>query len=265
MTDPLKEAFAKVKEDIFNLKAQLDSISRELHSIKNTLSSSTNLQSDSQTDTSTHNPSINYQTSAFRQTQNPQNQAIQHINETESNTPAHSSTDNLPFKAPKSQNTYISTGNGGVSTDRQTDRQTDTSTRNQGVKVRLIDETPSKTNLQQLINSLDIIKTNLHKKITLMTKQEFIVYAAIYQLELEGFSVDYSLLAQKLSLTESSIRDYVQRIIKKSVPLNKIKENNKKIFLSIPQEMKKILTLESLSELYTQRNRPYKNQEKLSL
>ena len=257
MTDQIKEAFAKVKEDILNLKAQLDSLSRELSSLRNTLSSSINQQTDRQSDTSTDNPpSLNYQTPALRQTQDSQKQTLQHINKTNTPIPAQSSTDNSPFKVLKSQDTYISTGNGGVSTDRQTDRQTDTSTRNQGVKVRLIDELPLKTSkidqmekVSQVLNSLDTIKKDLRHKFKHLTNQEFLVFSTIYQLEEEGFPIDYSILAQKLSLTESSIRDYIQRMTKKSIPIEKTKENNKKILLSISPELKKIASLSTIISL----------------
>ncbi len=76
-----------------------------------------------------------------------------------------------------------------------------------------------------------------------------LVFSTIYQLEEQGFIVDYPLLASKLSLSESSIRDYTLKIIKKGIPLLKNKENNKKITLSISLDLKKIASLNTILQL----------------
>jgi DNA-binding transcriptional regulator LsrR (DeoR family) len=57
------------------------------------------------------------------------------------------------------------------------------------------------------------------------------------------------LISQKLGLSESSIRDYTHKIIKKGVPLIKIKENNKKVTLSVAQDLKKIASLQTILAL----------------
>ena len=75
------------------------------------------------------------------------------------------------------------------------------------------------------------------------------VFSAIYTFEEQGFVVDYSLISQKLGLSESSIRDYVHKIIKKGIPLLKSKENNKKVALSISQDLKKIASLQTILNL----------------
>ena len=233
--EKLKQAFAKVKQDI-------DSIKREIQELKQTL----NRQTVQQTDNPTQN-----------QTESDKNTAIQHINSTQNSNPTHNPADNLPPKALKSPNSSISTRNQGVPTDsQQTDRQSVNSTRNQGVKLALIKETPQEeTKIDKLekvadfINSLDDIKKELRLKIKKLTKQEMIVFTSIYYLEEQGLIVDYPLLAEKLSLTESSIRDYIQRLIKKGIPIEKLKENNKKIILSISQNLKKIATLNTIISL----------------
>ncbi len=237
--EKLKQAFAKVKQDI-------DIIKSEIQELKRTL--------DKQTDTSTDNQT-------HSQTESTRNSAIQHINSTQNSIPAHFPADNLPFKALKSPNSSISTGNEGVPADRQqTDKQTDTSTRNKGVKVALnkedlIKEANKENKMNKLekvadfISSLDDIKKDLRAKIKRLTKQEMSVFTAIYNLEEQGFIIDYQLLAEKLSLTESSIRDYIQRLIKKDIPIEKSKENNKKIILSISQNLKKIASLNTILNL----------------
>ena len=75
------------------------------------------------------------------------------------------------------------------------------------------------------------------------------VFSTIYELEEQGFIVDYNILSEKLNLTESSIRDYVLRLIKKGIPLGKNRENNKKITLSISRDLRKIASLETIHKL----------------
>src|SRR3989344_3094067 len=90
-------------------------------------------------------------------------------------------------------------------------QQTSNSTGNRGVKFAQSSkqsQSSSLTKLQNItefLNSLDVIKKELRTKIKKLTNQEMLVFSTIYQLEEEGFIVDYSLLAQKLTLTESSI------------------------------------------------------------
>ena len=75
------------------------------------------------------------------------------------------------------------------------------------------------------------------------------VFSAIYTFEEQGFVVDYSLISQKLGLSESSIRDYTLKLIKKGVPILKLKENNKKVTLVISPELKKIASLQAILSL----------------
>ncbi|MEK6890738.1 MAG: hypothetical protein AABX03_01235, partial [Nanoarchaeota archaeon] len=79
--------------------------------------------------------------------------------------------------------------------------------------------------------------------------QEMVVLSAIYQFEDEGALIDYAFLASKLTLSESSIRDYIQRIISKGIPLEKEKINNKKILLHIPNDLRRLASLETLLNL----------------
>jgi len=220
----IKEAFAKVKEDISEIKEQLALFSQEVVELK------TSLLSIYPADTQTHS------------------HTLQHI---PAEIPAHPSRNssapahNLPLYALKSPNLSISTGNEGVPADRQTDRQTDQHTGNEGVTAL--------KSLPEVLETLNSIKEEVRIKFKHLTKQEIIVFSTIYSLEEQSFPVDYSLLATKLSLTESSIRDYIQRLIKKGLPLIKIKENNKKIFISISPEFKKLVSLSTLNALSTQK------------
>ena len=154
------------------------------------------------------------------------------------------STDNLAFKGLKGQKEHSSTGNEGVSTDRQTDRQTD--------KTPIFPLKESVERAAEIIDSLGHLRGEIQSKFRQLTPQEFLVFSTIYQLDQRQSPnnyVDYPLLDQKLGITESSIRDHVRRVIGKGVPIEKIKLKNKKITLSIPPNFKKLAPLNTLIDL----------------
>ncbi|MFW5846619.1 MAG: winged helix-turn-helix transcriptional regulator [Nanoarchaeota archaeon] len=187
--------------------------------------------------------------------------------------PTDTSTHNCHIKPLNDQNQDFSTGNGGVPTDRQTDRQTDRHIKNtqnssHNPETRLpkqdynssqnsVDETSSFNqvdNASELLESLDSIKKELRLKFKRLTDQEMLVFSTLYQLDQESENreeqgTNYREIADKLNLSESSIRDYVGRLIKKGVPIFKQKLNNKAIFLSISNNFKKIASLETLLKL----------------
>jgi transcriptional regulator len=145
---------------------------------------------------------------------------------------------NTIFKGQIPKNLGISTGNGGVQTDRQTDRQTD-----------ILEGNNKKNTFEEafnLVKSLNHVKSEISNKLRKLTDQEKLVFLTIYQLNEEGLKVNYRLLAVKLSLTESSIRDYVKRLITKGIPLEKVKVNNKEIHLSISNSLKETISLNTL-------------------
>ncbi len=242
--DPIKEAFIKAKQDIFSLAAQIESLKREIQSLKELIKLSSNASSDRQTDTSA---------------QNHKNQAFQHINPAQNPLPVDNSAQKQPYNDLKSPISNISIGNEGVPADRQTDQQTVNKQEIVELNELLIQHIHHHTTQQhsqkplekvsQVLASLDSIKKDLRVQFKRLTNQEMAVFSTIYQLEEEGFIVDYLLISQKLNLTESSIRDYIQRILKKGIPLIKTKENNKKILLSITSDLKKLATLSTIIQL----------------
>ena len=213
--DPIKQAFQKIKQDIDFLYQEIQEIKRTLEELKTV---STRLQNTS---------------------------TIPHITSTHPKI----STDNLALESQKSPNLTFSIGNQGVSTDRQTLRQTDRHT----PRFALNQEKPSRMDklqkVSEILESLDELKKEVRFKFKQLTNQEMLIFMTIYQLEEQGLSIDYNLLAEKLHLSESSIRDHVGKIIKKGIPLDKIKQDNKKITLSIPQDLKKIASLNTIIQL----------------
>jgi len=71
----------------------------------------------------------------------------------------------------------------------------------------------------------------------------------MYQLDEETGHSTYKSVSEKLGLTESSIRDYVSRLINKGIPVEKNKINNKNIHLSISKNLKKIASLDTILQL----------------
>ena len=158
--------------------------------------------------------------------------------------PTNFPTDNSSFRPLNRQNLSISTGNDGVPTDRQTDRQIDRQT---SVPNDLRKNSIEKA--AEILDSLDYMKKEIRLKFKRLTEKEFLVFSTIYQMEETGFEVDYKSVSQRLNLTESSIRDYVGKLIKKGISIDKSKVNNKQVLLSIPPSLKKITPLSTILKL----------------
>lgn len=164
-------------------------------------------------------------------------------------------THNLPYNALKDENKVVSTGNEGVPTDRQTNQQTNQQTDKGSYNIQ---DTPKEedssnyiNNAAKVLDSLDSIKKEVRLKFKRLTDQEFSVFSIIYQLSEEEGYTDYKNLSIKLGLTESSIRDYIGRLIKKGIPVEKTKINNKTIHLSVSPNLKKIASLPTILQLRT--------------
>jgi len=183
--DPVKEAFAKAKQDISELRLSIDSLKQEIEELKRTLSNQTN---------NTINTSFNSQNPTIKQ-----------------------------------QSTQSSTGNKGVPTNSQTVKQT----------IR-------QPSFEDVLGSIDSLKDMVKSQFISLTKQEMEVFSSIYLLEDQNFKVDYPLVAKQLGLSESSIRDYIHKMIRKGIPLIKRLEKNKKVYLSIDPNLKRVAPLSSL-------------------
>ena len=218
--DPLKEAFQKVKEDISYLYQELEEIKFLLNELKIQQTNQQIIQPTNQQS----NPTIQHSIPTLQHTQ----------------------------EVLKSQNIAFSTGSEGVPTNQPTDQQT-----NQHPLISTPTQQISSVNqrisnlhkVSEILGTLDDLKKEVRLKFKRLTEQEMLVFSAIYQLEEQGFVVDYSLLAQNLQLTEISIRDYIRKILQKQIPLIKSKESNKKVILSIPKDLKRIASLQTITQL----------------
>jgi len=243
----IKEAFARTKNDIFALGNEFYLIRSDILDIKNAINAindaidklkievldlkSTKITANS----STHY--TNYPTDIpTDESKNPTNAAI----------PTDNPTVPHEIEGLKYPNLDTSTRSRGVPTDRQTNQQTDNS-------PSINEEKPLKQHIQEaedLLDSLDTLKKEIRLKFKQITQQEMAVFSAIYLLQ-EQFpeGVEYRQIATKLQLSESSIRDYTQKLVSKGIPVDKIKLNNKKILLKISSKLKSIASLETLIKL----------------
>jgi hypothetical protein len=224
--DQIKEAFQKVKQDISYLEEEVASIKHYLQGNEEKL-----ILLDDKIQILTQKIEEKLQNiHSLIPAYTPQNPTV----------PTDNPTHNLPFEALKDQKLGISTGNEGVPTNKPTNKPTNQHIENESKEVF--------GNALEVLNSLDNLKKEIRHKFKRITDQEFLVFSTIYQMEQEG-DVDYRSVSQKLNLTETSIRDYVGRLIKKGIPVEKTKINNKMIRLSISDNLKKIAPLPVILQL----------------
>jgi len=237
--EQIKEAFFKVKQDIDLLKKEILILNKDLIETRKSLLDiceilkeiSKKKEEDKAKETKVIKEEL--------PTQNKITPTTQQIN------PA----DNMLQNLQKPQKQRVSMGNEGVPTDRQTDQQTDQQTSKGSYNPIFLPKEDSITNAVQIIESLDNLKKEIRLKFKRLTEQEILVFSKIYQESEEKGYTDYKNLSEKLNLTESSIRDYIGRLIKKGIPVDKAKINNKTIHLSISPNLKKIASLSTILQL----------------
>ncbi|MFZ1970798.1 MAG: helix-turn-helix domain-containing protein [Candidatus Nanoarchaeia archaeon] len=219
--DPIKDAFSKVKEDMESLRIQMLSLNNELTEIKLSLNELLSVRSE----------------------QLPEDKNPTDISKKEADI-KQLPTESYPYKPQKDQNKDISTGNDGVPTNKPTNQQT-----NQQIRKDDINRDNSLGDALKILNSLDNVRKEVRLKFKDLTEQEFLVFSTLYEFDEEIGNTDYKTLSKALNLSESSIRDYIGKLIKKQIPVEKIKINNKNIKLSISSDLKKIASLDAILRL----------------
>jgi len=224
--DKIKDAFSNVRSDIDSLNQEINKLHEEVHEITKILGQITSKIEDISENNSKNTPTHKFEISTSS---------------------THPSTHQHPLEPLKPLNSSISTGNQGVPTDRQTDRQTDNNTQNHvepmNIGQNIIDHAA------EILDSLDSAKKEIRLKFKRLTDQELLVFSTLYQFDEEMGYTDYKALAKHLNLTESSIRDYVGRLIKKKIPVEKVRINNKNIHLKVSDNLKKIASLQTILHL----------------
>ena len=278
--EAIKQAFSKIKQDILSLGKEISEIREQLLESNHLMKQINDEIIQLKLEKIAENQEKTEKISLTDEVKTPT-----HITKTPTHpvTPTHIPTHPQEIQGLKYPNFGISIGNQGVPTDRQTNQQTDQHIFRQIISRKLpilattkLPEIPKIqeivvpkeqiTQIEQLeqkekpisqqisevsdiLDSLDSIRKEIRRKFKNITKQEMLVFSTIYQLEEQGFEADYSKLSSKLSLSQSSVRDYVQKMIKKGIPITKEKLNNKKIILHISPELKKIATLDTIIKL----------------
>lgn len=261
----IKEAFLRVKEDVFFLKKEINSLTFQLVKSKENINNLSEIIYNLNKENlflKEKNEELSGKVSSIfekydeilefqkiclskldtfldKQTNNSTNLMNIPLN------PMFFKTYNYDFKPLNAKILDISIGNQGVQTDKQTDKQTDVSMN----KSSYNHQETKFDEAQNLLNSLDSIKKEIRLKFKRLTDQELLVFSTIYQLEEEFGYSDYKSISKRLNLSESSIRDYVRRLTIKGIPLVKEKINNKEIKLNVSQNLKKLVTLNTILEL----------------
>ncbi len=228
----IKEAFHRVRKDIDALGTELLSLKEDLRAMRNEMIKICEI--------------LNHFALETHERPVPAHPAYRQINQT---LPAHIPAHPTQFNKEKR---LFSTGNEGVPTDRQTNQQTDNTSLNPLKRPFFPKKEPIKNSIEDaanILDSLDGLKKEIRLKFKQLTDQEILVFSTLYQLEEENPQTDYKTLAKKLGLTESSIRDYIGRLLKKGIPIEKKKINNKQIQLNISQSLKKIASLSTILQL----------------
>jgi len=238
--DKLKEAFEKIKNDIFSLGKEMSELRFEIIELKTEMK----LISEFMNDIKTKKIELPSEVPAHNPTHAPKN--LLHLS-----TPTDNPTLPHEIKGLIAPNSTVSIGNRGVPTDRPTDRQTDQHI----IQHKFIDDKISADNLNHLeraseiLASLDNLKKEVRIKFKKLTQQEMQVFSFLYSLEEAQETVDYKTLSSRLNLSESSIRDYINKIQKKGIPITKEKLNNKRIILHISPDLKKVASLNTILQL----------------
>ncbi|MFH1210299.1 MAG: hypothetical protein V1645_00100 [archaeon] len=216
--EKLKIAFSKIKEDINNLKIEFDTLKEVIGRQQELLES-----------------------------------LLSEMAKNRQNSPDYGVFQGLPGTA--------SSGNEGVQTNKQTNNQTNKQTHPKQTNTSFpvlssITENhempPSEPfeSPKTSSPSFSSLKKDLLAKFGSLPKREFLIFLTIYQLEEDKGSVSYSDVAIHLKLSESGVRHYTFNLIKKGVPIQKRKINNKTTVLSVSPEFKEYNLKKDLVDLY---------------
>ncbi|MBS3140836.1 hypothetical protein J4405_01670 [Candidatus Woesearchaeota archaeon] len=94
-------------------------------------------------------------------------------------------------------------------------------------------------------------KKDLDFAFTSLPKQQFLTFLTLYQLEDDlNRPVNYEELSEKLNLSEGCIRAYISFLLKKGIPIAKIRVNNKTTVLSINQKFRELNLKSHLFSVY---------------
>lgn len=226
--EKVKSSFEKVKEEINLLRTELLDLRKEiviLQGIKTNFREEThNIKTNFNNQSSIGNKGVPTNQQTNTSLDNTPSFPVDGISSIGSSTPAHNPADN-PTHPQHIREIIPQTNTSSTQNNEKTDNITD---------------------LNALIETL---KIDLKKKFKSLTKQEFYIFSILYSIDKAQNMTTYQDLAVRTGLTASSIRDYIQRIVRKGIPIIKEKQNNKLVTLKIPSELRNLATLDSLMRL----------------
>jgi len=230
----LKEEVKLLQEELFILKKEIEDLRQELRVIikPNYMNESSIGNEGVPADQPTHKPSFN--TPLF-----PVDGIYSGDSSTSSHNPAHIPT-HLQHIGRKIQQITSRIPN------RITPEMVEEILAEQMPKRQIIDKNSPIADLAGIMNTL---KADLKAKFRSLTGQEFYIFSVLYTVEKSQDMVTYIDIAKHTGLTSSSIRDYIQRIIRKGIPIAKEKLNNKVTMLRVPPELRNLATLDNLMRL----------------
>ena len=123
---------------------------------------------------------------------------------------------------------------------------------NEGVFNKQTNQQTNQQTIIQQTNALSRLNDDLEAHFNSLTRQEFLVFLSLYQMEEETGSVKFSDLAAYLNLSESSIRGYVNRLVQKGSPILRKRVNNKVINLSLSPDFRNLNLKKRLTDIYYQ-------------
>ncbi|MBS3112188.1 hypothetical protein J4459_02905 [Candidatus Woesearchaeota archaeon] len=100
--------------------------------------------------------------------------------------------------------------------------------------------------------SLYAYKSKLNQVFGLLPKTELRVFLTIYQMEDENYDeITYFELAKRIKMSEAGLRSYISSLIKKEVPLERLKSlDGKSIILRINRDFKTLNLKQKIINLY---------------
>ncbi len=141
---------------------------------------------------------------------------------------------------------YSSSGNKGVVNNLQ---QSTTVYNNDQQSSTMNDKQSTTQNTKTLRKDLEKINEALTFKFKSLTDRELSVFIAIHDIEMEKNEVSYADIANKLNVTEPTVRGNVNRLLQKGLPVEKERFFNKKASLYISKDFKNLNLLTKIIEL----------------
>ncbi len=230
MEDPIKQAFSKVKEDIYYLNVQIEKIKQEI--TENFTKFDQILKKLEALDTT-----LNKLKEDVSMRNDGANQSINHlINQSITNQSSnHSNLDELPL------NEVISQIKSKDKVNQSFNQSINHQSNNQSFN-HLINQSQEK--------SLKGVTEEINKTFSSFSKQELKLFLTIYQLEDEALEVSYKAISTKMQLSEHCIRSHLSSLLRKNAPVIKTRLNNHTNLLSVSKEFRSLNLKQRLINLY---------------